>query len=73
MIFSGKFQSIAVFDAESGDFIYSNGGTWKLEGNIMTEIVEFDTADTEKVGQIISFEVILSFLITSTFTFNDER
>ena len=49
VIFSEKFQSIAVFDAESGDFIYSNGGTWKLEGNIMTE----------KVGQIISFEVIV--------------
>ena len=59
VIFSGKFQSIAVFDAESGDFIYSNGGTWKIEGNIMTEKVEFDTADAEKVGQIISFEVIV--------------
>ena len=59
VIFSEKFQSIAVFDAESGDFIYSYGGTWKLEGNIMTEKVEFDTADAEKVGQIISFEVIV--------------
>ena len=59
VIFSEKFQSIAMFNAESGAFIYSNGGTWQLNGNIMTEKVEFDSGDTNKVGQIISFEVII--------------
>ena len=57
VIFSEKFQSIAMYNAESGEFIYSNGGTWKLDGNMMTEKVEFDTANSERVGDVLTFEV----------------
>jgi len=57
VIFSEKFQSIAMFDAKSGDFIYSNGGTWELNDNMMTEKVEFDTANSERVGEVLTFEV----------------
>ena len=37
VIFSEKFQSIAMYNAKSGEFIYSNGGTWELNDNMMTE------------------------------------
>ena len=57
VIFSEKFQSIAMFNAKSGEFIYSNGGTWELNNNMMTEKVEFDTANSERVGDILTFEV----------------
>ena len=57
VIFSEKFQSIAMFDAKSGDFTYSNGGTWELNDNMMTEKVEFDTANSERVGEVLTFEV----------------
>jgi len=57
VIFSEKFQSIAMYNAESGEFIYSNGGTWELNDNMMTEKVEFDTANSERVGDILTFEV----------------
>jgi len=57
VIFSEKFQSIAMYNAQSGEFIYSNGGTWELKGNMMTEKVEFDTANSERVGDILTFEV----------------
>ena len=57
VIFSEKFQSIAMYNAKSGEFIYSNGGTWELNKNMMTEKVEFDTANSERVGDILSFEV----------------
>ena len=57
VIFSEKFQSIAMYNAKSGEFIYSNGGTWKLDGNMMTEKVEFDTANSERVGDVLTFEV----------------
>ena len=60
VIFSEKFQSIAMFNAKTGEFIYSNGGTWELKGNIMTEMVEFDTANSERVGNIITFEVTIT-------------
>ena len=33
VIFSEKFQSIAMYNAKSGEFIYSNGGTWELNDN----------------------------------------
>ena len=57
VIFSEKFQSIVMFNAESGEFIYSNGGTWELNENMMTEKVEFDTANSERVGDIVTFKV----------------
>ena len=57
VIFSEKFQSIAMYNAMSGEFIYSNGGTWELNDNMMTEKVEFDTANSERVGDILTFEV----------------
>ena len=57
VIFSEKFQSIAMYSAKSGEFIYSNGGTWELNDNMMTEKVEFDTANPERVGDTLTFEV----------------
>ncbi len=60
VIFSEKFQSIAMFNANSGEFIYSNGGTWELNENMMTEKVEFDTANSERVGDIVTFKVEIS-------------
>ena len=57
VIFSEKFQSIAMFNAKTGEFIYSNGGRWELDGNMMTEVVEFDTANSERVGNVVTFEV----------------
>ena len=57
VIFSEKFQSIAMYNADTGEFIYSNGGTWELNDNMMTEKVEFDTANSERVGDILTFEV----------------
>ena len=57
VIFSEKFQSIAMYNADTGEFIYSNGGTWELNDNMMTEKVEFDTANSERVGEIVTFDV----------------
>ena len=57
VVFSEKFQSIVMYNSKSGEFIYSNGGTWELNGNMMTEKVEFDTANSEKVGNVLTFEV----------------
>ena len=46
-----------MYNANSGEFIYSNGGTWELNDNMMTEKVEFDTANSQRVGDILTFEV----------------
>ncbi|WP_436514649.1 membrane or secreted protein [Ekhidna sp. To15] len=55
--FSEGYQAAAWFDAETGDFIRTNGGTWNLEGTTMTEVAEFNSEDPEKVGLTKSFEI----------------
>lgn len=57
VIFSDGFQTISTYESKTGKFIYSNGGTWKLEGNNMTEIVEFDTKNSERVGSEVKFQI----------------
>ena len=60
VIFSDGFQAISTYESKTGKFIYSNGGTWKLEGNNMTEIVEFDTKNSERVGSELKFQINLN-------------
>ena len=60
VIFSDGFQAISTYESKTGKFIYSNGGTWKLEGNNMTEIVEFDTKNSESVGSEVKFQINLN-------------
>jgi hypothetical protein len=60
VIFSDGFQAISTYESKTGKFIYSNGGTWKLEGNNMTEIVEFDTKNSDRVGSEIKFQINLN-------------
>lgn len=55
--FTEGFQVAAWFDAETGAFIETNGGSWELNGNTMTEVAEFNSADSSKVGVSSSFEI----------------
>ncbi len=55
--FTEGYQAAAWFDAESGDFVKTNGGTWKLNGNTMTEVAEFNSENPEKVGTQVSFDI----------------
>ena len=49
-----------MYNATTGEFIYSNGGTWELNGNVITEEIEFDTKNPARVGEIVSFEIDLT-------------
>jgi hypothetical protein len=60
VIFADGYQVLTTFNATTGKFIHSNGGTWNLEGDIMTEKVEFHTDNAELVGTETSFKVIIS-------------
>jgi len=57
VIFSDRYQVITNYDAVTGKFISTNGGTWTLEGDTMTEEVEFDTENPDRVGTEVSFKV----------------
>ena len=57
VIFSDGYQAISTYESKSGKFINSNGGTWKLMGDTMTEKVEFDTNNPDRVGSEVTFKV----------------
>ena len=59
VIFSENYQTISTYELSSGKFISSNGGSWNLKGNLMSETVEFDTENNERVGDKIEFEIEL--------------
>ncbi|OIQ39409.1 MAG: membrane or secreted protein [Bacteroidetes bacterium MedPE-SWsnd-G1] len=69
VIFTDKYQVATWYDAKTGAFVMTNGGTWNLDGKTMTEKVEFDSNDAENVGNEVSFEIELtkkSLQITGT-------
>jgi len=57
VIIAEGYQVLSIYDAETGKFIHTNGGTWKLDGNIMTEKVEFHSDNPESIGTESSFEI----------------
>lgn len=60
VIFSESHQVSAIYDAQTGAFITTNGGSWSVEGNSVTTLVEFDTNIPERVGTLVTFEVEVS-------------
>lgn len=60
VIFTEGYQVASTYNADNGEFISTNGGSWSMDGNQMTETVEFDSKTPDRVGSSISFEVNLS-------------
>ena len=60
VIFTESHQSISIIENKTGKLIHSNGGTWSLNGNTMTEVVEFDTDNPERVGSSVVFDIELN-------------
>lgn len=60
VLFADGYQVITTYNAETGKFMSTNGGTWNLEGDTMTEKVEFDTNNPDRVGSEVSFKVTLN-------------
>ncbi|NKI31428.1 membrane or secreted protein [Croceivirga thetidis] len=60
VILTDKYQVGTFYDANTGAFKGTNGGSWSREGNIISETIEFDTENPERVGSTTSFEIELS-------------
>lgn len=60
VIFSEEYQVSTKYQKSNGAFISTNGGSWSLDGNTMTEVVEFNSANPESVGSTPSFEIQLN-------------
>ncbi|MGJ8550500.1 membrane or secreted protein [Winogradskyella wichelsiae] len=56
-IFTDHYQVLTTYNATTGAFIYSKGGLWTLEKDTITEIIEFDTKNSNLVGTEISYKI----------------
>ena len=57
VIFSEGHQVMTQYTADTGKFLMTNGGSWKLDGETVTEKIEFDTKNPDRVGSEVSFQV----------------
>ncbi len=60
LIFSEGYFSQTNYNAETGKFINTNGGSWNLDGDSMTEKLEFNTVNPSLVGEEFRFNVVIS-------------
>ena len=60
LILTDGYKVLTTYSAKTGKFMHSNGGSWTLEGDRITEKVEFDTTNSERVGTELSYKVIIS-------------
>lgn len=58
-IFSNGFNSSTVYNNIDGEFISTNGGSWYLDSNLLTQKIEFDSKNAERVGLTTTFEIEL--------------
>lgn len=60
VIITDAHQVSTFYEAQTGAFISTNGGTWSLDGTVVKETVEFDSKNPDRVGTTISFEIEVS-------------
>lgn len=60
VIVAEDYQVLSRYNETTGKFMHTNGGTWALDGDTMTEKVEFDTKNSENIGAEVSFKVALT-------------
>lgn len=60
VIFTEGYQVLTTFDAETGKFINTNGGSWTLDGDMMTEVAEFNSDNPSSVGKQLRFKIIIT-------------
>ena len=60
VIFSANGYQVATEYDLQGNFLSTNGGTWSLEEDFMTEVPEFHTKKPSRVGQSTRFQIGLS-------------
>lgn len=59
IIFSDSYQSTTIYNSDTGEFISTTGGAWVLEDDMLIETVEFDSAQTERVGTEVRTKVLV--------------
>lgn len=56
-IFTDGYYVMTTYNTANGRFMGTYGGSWKVEGNTMTEKLEFDTDNPDRVGTEVRSKV----------------
>lgn len=56
-IFVDGYHVSTTFHDLTGSFVVTHGGSWYLEGDVLTEKIEFDTNNSERVGTEVRHKV----------------
>lgn len=59
VIIAEGYQVMTMYGIKTGKFISTNGGSWVLNNDIITETIEFDTSNSENVGKEVSFKIFI--------------
>ncbi len=59
-IFSNGFNSSTVYNSVNGKFISTDGGSWYFKDNLLTQKIEFDSKNPERVGLTTNSEIKLN-------------
>jgi|UniRef100_UPI0040478727 hypothetical protein len=60
LVFAEGYHVLTWYEASAGRFISAEGGLWKLETDMLTRLVEFDSKEPEKVGSEVSLHIKFS-------------
>jgi len=59
-IVSDKYQVLTTYNADSGAFVATKGGSWEMQADTITETIEFDSKNPETVGTKSSYKVTIT-------------
>ncbi|WP_434035762.1 membrane or secreted protein [Formosa sp. 4Alg 33] len=60
MVYTDGYYVLTAFNANTGEFVSTTGGSWEIEGDNMTEHIEFDSSNSDRVGTTISYSVSIT-------------
>src|SRR5690554_3075427 len=55
-IYSDEYFTSTTFNANSGEFIATKGGSWKMENDSVTHTIEFDSKNPVAVGTQLNYK-----------------
>jgi hypothetical protein len=59
-IFSENHHAATSYDAKTGAFMATFGGSWTVNENTLTQTIEFDSKNPDRIGRIKSYEIELT-------------
>ncbi|MFD2586616.1 membrane or secreted protein [Croceitalea marina] len=59
-IFSKNHHVASAYDAKTGAFMATFGGSWSTNGNSISQTIEFDSQNPDRIGKTKSYEIELT-------------